>query len=336
MNGFHPVNTAQSHRGFTLVELLVAMALGILLTTGIANIYIQNRQSYVQDEEIARLQENARYAINLLKRDLTMAGFFGGLADISVTPATLGSDCVAGVDWATDISNPLDMVDSAATGSALATVGGVTWNCISNGNIVDQADIVSIKRTADRYTLKNGSLNTGVVADDDQWYFRAFDNKSTLDFVNIPTGNTIAAAHATAGSKYDYWEYYNRIYFLRDFSKTAGDGIPTLCMAELSGNAMVNNCYVEGIEDLQIEIGIDVDDDSVPDHFDSTPTLADLEEAVVVRVYLLVRSVNSVTGYTNTKSYNLGSKAVAAKNDGFIRRVFSTTVQMRNAKLPNA
>ena len=101
-----------SATGFTLVELLVALGLGVVLTSGIANIYMQNRQNYVQDEEIARLQENARYALNMLKRDLVMAGFYGGLNDIDSTdiaPLTLTPDCDGGGSkWATDIDSPLD------------------------------------------------------------------------------------------------------------------------------------------------------------------------------------------------------------------------------------
>ena len=51
---------------------------------------------------------------------------------------------------------------------------------------------------------------------------------------------------------------------------------------------------------------------------------------------VLLRSVNEIQDYTNSKTYQLGQKAVAAKNDGFFRRVMSTTVQMRNANLPLA
>lgn len=322
--------------GFTLIELLVSIGLGVLLSGGIVNIYLQNRQNYIQDEELARLQENARYAINMLKRDLTMAGFFAGLNDFTVTPASLTTDCVAGVDWATDTTFGVDMIDDANTGGVLNTTNAVTWDCIDSSTLIDTSDVVSIKRTADNWTLKDGDLNTGITADDDQWYLRKFEHKSNVDFVQIPSGGTIDPTHATSGSNFDYWEYYSRIYFLRDYSKVIGDDIPTLCLAELRGDDMETNCYVEGIEDMQLEFGIDSDDDSVPDQFVTTPTSLQLEEAMVVRVYLLVRSVNEINSYTNDKIYNLGSKPIAAKNDGFIRRVFTTTVQMRNAKLPNA
>jgi prepilin-type N-terminal cleavage/methylation domain-containing protein len=320
-------------RGFTLVELLISLALGILLTSGIVSIYLQNRQSFIQDEEVARLQENARYAMNMLKRDLIMAGFMGGLNDLSVTPLAITSDCAT--NWATNTTTPIDFINDHTTGNPLTTRGTVTWNapCLDTNSIVDGTDLISVKRTADSATLKQGVLNT-TGEDFDQVYLRAFDHKADVNFRHVSTGDSDITDDT--GAKVDYWEYYSRIYFVRNFSKTAGDSIPTLCLAELIDDQMQSNCYVEGIEDFQLEVGIDSNDDSVPDHFETTPTSAELNEAVVVRVYLLVRSVNPIGGYLNSKAYNLGGKAVAAKNDGFIRRVFSTTVQMRNAKLPNA
>jgi len=308
-------------RGFTLVELLVALVLGLLLTGGIVNIYLQNKQNYLQDEEIARLQENARYALNMLKRELTMAGFVGNLPDPEDVPVgdltslgTGGSDCVTGSNWALDVQGDvfelINNVDNTAT--SLDTINGTTWTCIAISDVEDTTDMVSIKRTADDYTLEDGSFPAGVTEDEEQVYLRSFDDDADLSWVYLGSGGSIASADATAGSSVDYWEYYSKIFYIR------------------------NNCLVEGIEDMQIEVGIDTDDDSVPNQFEDSPTAAQLADAVAVRIYLLVRSVNDISGYTNEKTYTLGSKAVGAQNDGFIRRVFTTTVQMRNAKLPNA
>lgn len=336
----HGTSITEKHsQGFTLVELLVALALGLTLTGGIVNIYLQNKRNYLQDDEVARLQENARYAINLLKRELTMAGFIAGITDYSdISSAAVTTDCVASGNWALNLAYPIDVVNNATTGNALQPIFGdgtstpITWNCVTSADVENGTDIVSVKRTADRYTAKDGTFNTGITAkDSNQIYLEAFD--SNASFAWKYPGDTL---QTTAGSNYDYWEYYSKIFFVRSYSKTSGDGIPTLCTSSLVADDMTTNCLVEGIEDLQVEFGIDSDDDSVPDIYKATPTQAELQEAVAVRVYLLVRSVNTLSDYTNNKAYALGSKAVAAKNDGYVRRVFSTTVQMRNAKLPNA
>lgn len=325
-------------QGFTLVELLVALVLGLMLSAGIVNVYIQNKRNYAQDEEVARLQENARYALNLLKRELTMAGFVAGIPDSSeVTAGSVTSDCVAAGDWALEVAEVFELVDDADnSATTLTTVNGTTWSCLTISDLEDATDLLSVKRTADRPTLEDGSLPAGETEDDEQWYLRDFDNGSNLSWTYLGTGGSINATDKTAGSKVDYWEYYSQIFHIRNYSRTAGDGIPTLCIEKLGADTMETECLVEGIEDMQIEVGVDTNEDSVPEMFTPTPTAAEIEEAVAVRIYLLVRSINEIPGYSNAKSYQLGSKAVGAANDGFVRRVFSTTVQMRNAKLPNA
>lgn len=325
------------NEGFTLVELMVALALGLMLSAGIVNVYLENRRNAMQDEEIARLQENARYALRLLKRELTMAGFVGGKADYGdVTPGSVVSDCVGSGDWAIDVSGDVfELINNVTPGSTLQTINGTTWTCLPSSDLVEASDVISVKRTADHYTLKNGNFDAGVSEDDRQWYLRVFDGDST-EWTYLDTGESFPAADTTSGSKVDYWEYYSQIFYLRNYSRAADDGIPTLCVAALRASSMSSECLVEGIEDLQIEVGIDTNNDSVPDQFKANPSTSEIAEAVVVRIYLLVRSINRLPDYSNNKAYKLGSKDIIAKNDRYIRRVFSTTIQMRNAKLPNA
>ena len=65
----------------------------------------------------------------------------------------------------------------------------------------------------------------------------------------------------------------------------------------------------------------------------SPPTAAEMEDLVTARVYLLMRSLGEVRDYDNTNTYTLGSKSFNV-DDSYLRRVFSTTVQTRNAILP--
>jgi type IV pilus assembly protein PilW len=89
-------------------------------------------------------------------------------------------------------------------------------------------------------------------------------------------------------------------------------------------------CLVEGIEQLQLEFGIDETGDQLADRFEVAPGLAELRTAVAVRIYLLVRSLHSVAGYVDTRSYTLGSARLEAPNDGYYRRLMQTTVLLRN------
>ncbi|MEJ2115386.1 MAG: prepilin-type N-terminal cleavage/methylation domain-containing protein [Gammaproteobacteria bacterium] len=61
--------------GFTIIELMIAMVLGLLLTTGIINVYLTTKDTYNLSENLSRLQESARFAMGYLTQDARMAGF---------------------------------------------------------------------------------------------------------------------------------------------------------------------------------------------------------------------------------------------------------------------
>lgn len=70
-------NRARCQNGFTLVELMVALVLGLILTGGVINIYISTKQTYRVQDNQSRLQENGRFALQYLTKDLRMAGYMG-------------------------------------------------------------------------------------------------------------------------------------------------------------------------------------------------------------------------------------------------------------------
>lgn len=73
----------RSNRGITLVEVMIAMVLGLILLGALSNVFIGNMQTRTEIEKVGRQIENGRYAMQLLLDDLSNAGFFSGasLAD---------------------------------------------------------------------------------------------------------------------------------------------------------------------------------------------------------------------------------------------------------------
>lgn len=61
--------------GLTLLELMISMSLGLLLMAGIGTIYVGSNQTYRVQEENARIQENGRYALEIIGRSLRQAGY---------------------------------------------------------------------------------------------------------------------------------------------------------------------------------------------------------------------------------------------------------------------
>ncbi len=71
------VKTAYRNRGVSLVELMIALALSAFLLLGLAQVFAASRAAYQTAEGLARVQENGRVGLDLISRDLRMAGHMG-------------------------------------------------------------------------------------------------------------------------------------------------------------------------------------------------------------------------------------------------------------------
>ena len=124
-----------------------------------------------------------------------------------------------------------------------------------------------------------------------------------------------------------------RIYFVAPDS-VAGDGIPTLKRVELGTDGSFTTLpLVEGVQGLQIDYGLDTDNDGVADSFTDCAacTKDDWAQTVAARVHLLARNLDVTHGHTDSKTYNLGSHgAVGPYNDAYKRRVYSEFIRLIN------
>ena len=102
---------ATSGRGFSLVELMVSMLLGVILSAGFVSTYLGAKRNAFYDEQMAQMQENGRYAMRLLSRELAMVGFYAGVPSMDgVVPVSVGRDC-SHQNWALNAENSLDFVN---------------------------------------------------------------------------------------------------------------------------------------------------------------------------------------------------------------------------------
>lgn len=76
-----PVNVLRRQRGVSLVELMIALAIGTVLVLGLVQVFSASRAAYQMSEGMSRVQENARFAMDFLQRDVRMAGHFGCVND---------------------------------------------------------------------------------------------------------------------------------------------------------------------------------------------------------------------------------------------------------------
>lgn len=318
VNPARPASRRRGQAGFTLTELLVSLALGLTLVSGLLTLFMQGRRSAVQDQETVRLLENGRWALRHLSRELAMAGFWGQFTDGSQigrhSSIDVSRDCgAAGEEWLLR-AQPLQFLNDASRSTVAAVFG-----CLPEADVVAGSDIIAIKRSADA-PVADGQIESA----------RVYLRSDGSDAVFFQGGSSLPLPGAGA----ENWLYLPQVYYLRDYTGQTADGIPSLCRARLERRSgkpyMRSECLVAGIEDMQLEFGIDRDGDFGVDYYSPDPTAAELSAAVSVRFHILARSVQEVPQHQDDKTYRLGPITRPAAGDAHYRRVFSSTVLLRN------
>ena len=352
------MNNQQRHvprqSGLTLIELMVGLALGVLLLFGVGLLFSQNKQSYLQNEQLARLQEDARFAIEELSRDISMAGFLAEIIDSTVlsvgtsvgdqgtfeSTASAAVNCGpagAGRNWFYDFSTGLaeDSIlagDNVASGAAAQAL----FSCITPGAFQEGTDIIGIKRTSG---VPSGVVNPPLdsPAPAGRVYIRENGVRGILfQSPNLPVAPG-ADADRVVVAPFNEWEYTPRIYYVRNFANEADDGIPTLCRIRLRNDgaggrppAHMEECIAQGVEDMQLEFGLDTNEDGFANVYVTNPQPADLMRTVSVRIYLLMRTLNQDMGYRDNRTYSLSNRPAYTPADRFHRRIYASTVTVRN------
>jgi len=130
-----PPYTPDSQSGLSLIELMVAMAIGVVLLTGLIQIFSASSAAFGAAEGASRVQENARFAMDFMKRDLRMAGNLGYLNERAYIERTsifnhavVPSTNVAAAPFALRIDFPLQAYEftGSAPGQAVDLTAGVT------------------------------------------------------------------------------------------------------------------------------------------------------------------------------------------------------------------
>ena len=324
------MKTIKYQAGVTIVELMVAMLLSVMLGGAIISVFVNSTQSFKQDENILNMQDDARHALRQISFDVSMAGHYADLVVPSVvTPdpsLVIGNDCgpVGQLNWmyrTTDAGTAESLSITALDNTTSAQVVAA-HSCFLGGEILPGTDVVAIKRVVGGATaaLRNGGV-----------YLRTNGTVGLL--YREPA---VAPAIVVAPPNAD-WEFRPSIYYIRQFAYVPGDNIPTLCRKVLTGAgpSMATECLATGIENLQLEYGIDTTSDGQPNVFLSNPSLAQIQDVVSARIFVLARTIEIDTRYTNAKTFSISNSPDYAPNDSFHRRVFSTSVSIQNIRSMN-
>lgn len=316
----HPVNRARNS-GMSLPELMIAMALGLIIVGGMATLFVESRRNFSQDEIIATMQQEGRFAMNELQREVSMAGFWGPM----LAGTLLGNDAtLAGVAF-TEYESPILALDNAAGAQAF------DWS-VNLDDLVPTSDAISIRRvegvrTSD--TTADTLAELGIAAAEDALDANAYYLQTNGTVGVMLPGS--AAPNSAVPTPYEYWEYAATIWYVRSYCR-AGDNIPSLVRRYWDSDtaSVETDCMAQGIENMQVEFGLDDDDDGFPEQWVTNVDTANSEELAAVRIFLLSRGTQLTQGYTNGKSYDISNLPTYTPADGYFRRVFTTTIQTRN------
>jgi type IV pilus assembly protein PilW len=330
-------------RGFSLVELMVGMAIGLVLIAGLSLLFANTSQSGNELEKSIRQIENGRYAVELLHDDLMLAGFYGEVSSDNLTTSSPNLCATSGaiaLGW--DTSSP-STPKSPPPIVGLSDSEASALPCLPN-------------RLAGTRAFAIHRLDTDIVAPasittTDVMYIqtsRCVADPIASPFIASTDPNTLTLKEKNCSTLSFARKYISRIYYIASCNECGVDTVPTLKMAELRGNAMVVVPLAEGIEDMVLEYGFDTTDPldadpttnsskGVPDIFldalSGTPGARDNDWAnvVAVRVHLLSRTAEKSIGYNDTgKAYVLGTKTINGDASGFKRRVYTSTVRIIN------
>jgi len=332
-------------RGLTLIEFMVSIVLGMIIVAALATLIADQSVNRAEVDRAGRLIENGRYGVRALADDLQLAGYWGELNGVpsSTALAALPDPCSLVLADVTDASQLHIQGYNAPASASVPT-------CISNQ--LSGTDILVV-RHVDTDTTSLAALTAG------QYYVQTGLNAAGTAFTaTINIGSADAATNATNFPllKKDKVTAANvrkmvvRIYYVAKCSVESGgscdsgDGgnpMPTLKMLELSAASGAPAwasaiTIAEGIENMQVDYGLDTNADGAPDGDDvdgSALTHLNMGDVMAMKVYLLARSLEKSPGFSDEKTYVLGTAGTitpATADRGYKRHVFVQSVRLVN------
>ena len=178
----------RTQRGLTIVELMVALVIGLLITGTAAALFLQGSRAHAEDDRYARMLENGRFALDLLAEDLRMADFWGEMLEPGLITNGAG---VAGEDCGLNLFSGTDRLfyDNNHVGMTSATLNLNAAGCLAVTGAIDPGtDVLGFKRAAGTATT---SLKPLPAPYDQVVYLRT----------NGTTGSFVSAGTPAAGRK---------------------------------------------------------------------------------------------------------------------------------------
>ncbi len=335
-------------QGFSLVELLIAMTLGLVLISGMIAVFQGNRQSTELNSAMANLQENARFAMDRMAVDIRSAGFQGcldigrGPAVVSATntpttdfndTAVIGYDVAGDGSWSP--SRPAGFTGTVKPGThVLSLMFGGQDTFLLKKSLQDTSGIssaagdvvVDIRNDTNTRTLTGLGLDVGdlaIVSDCGAADIFAISSITTADdsytLGHAIDKNTTASFSKAYGlsslPEVRFMSFSANLYYVADTGSDNEKGESIYALYRQSypyddaNNPPVE--LVQGVENLRVSFGVRKNSNDLQ-YMDIDDTALDRSKIESVRVGMLMTSEQSIAQVEDGSSYMLAGQAISA------------------------
>ena len=333
------------HKGFTIIELMIALTIGLFLTAGAVKIFTSTKNTNRTQENLSRMQENARFAMYFLTEDLRQVGFDGGVCgngqildnaynnlDTSDAEYQFDTRELAGQPpLYASLSGAISGFDNTGlNGSDSITIRGL-------GGMGRGAALVAPFPATLSSSLSINPVDAGLFAEGDIVLVTDCFSSDIFQISNNPSGGTLN--HTSGGvlnpknGDNNLRTIYGagaRVYHL---SPAVGLPLTTYSIANSVGIPGLTpglDQLVPDIENMQILYGQRQASGAL--FYVPAGTVGlDMEQVISIRVSLLVRSPDDFVA-TNPQAYFYNGVDVsgAAIPDRRLRKVYTSTIAVRN------
>jgi type IV pilus assembly protein PilW len=330
----------QQQRGVGLIELMVAMLIGLFLILGAVTVFNQSRNTYRASEGVARLQETARLAMDVIESDIRMANYWGmnNRADYIINRA--GPSQPPPAEFNAQQQTNVSLCGTAASNWVINLneyLGG------SNNSYGLQCAASNYQGGSDVVVIRRANEARPAALDPNRVYLQTSRIQGTLFVPNaactLPTDPTcIPAAYLPPAS--ESRELEARAYYVSSQSTLRND-VPSLrrkrfanVNTAVAGDAILDEEIVSGVEDLQVRLGVDTNGDSNIDQYVNPGGVPGNAAVVSATIWLRVRAEDRDFGHRDQTAYQYADMAAAfTPNDNYRRILVSKTIHIRNSRI---
>ncbi len=271
--------TIKKNGGYTLVEVMVAMAISLIVLAGVYKAIVDESVNFEKDEAVLDMQNNARVAIARIARDIRRTGFFGCGGELS-------ANTVAGFSFP-----PTSIVFAGddSTNSAIDDgTDSITLQFLAGDVPVDVDTPTTLPSATDPITLYRKAFNNG-----DTLYVTDCEEYAIFDKTNGTEPSKTVEHGVNLGRAYGT-PLPARVYRF----ETAVYRVNGAQLRDINGQVIANN-----IEDLQFEFITDSDDDGELNDENWANTFTNAADVRAIRIWVLAMS-DTAYSYTDTNTYD--------------------------------